>query len=191
MRRLFIGVQVDSEQQRDLQEVCRKLKISSEKKETYLRWTPPENWHVTLQFLGPVDESRIPDIEAALSRAASRCSAAEIRASGIGAFPEERRARVLYAGVARSQALLDLQSQVEAELNGLGFPGEDSDYHPHLTIARLRSAGSVSDLISPFVRKDFAKIRLHEIVLFESVQRGNFPVYIPLYRAPLGPNTAG
>ena len=185
MRRLFIGIHVDHEEQPDLKEVCRKLRIGADKREMNLRWPPLENWHVTLKFLGPVEEAILPKIQDAMERAALRGETAEVRASGIGAFPDERHARVLYAGVARSQAILDLQQAVDEELSSLGFLAENEDYRPHITIARLRSSGSVTDLISPFVRKSFGKLKLRELVLFESIQAGAFPVYKPLSKAVL------
>lgn len=184
-KRLFIGVGVNSENQSDLLEVCRKLKINASKKELEVRWSPPENWHITLKFLGDVEETQIEDLKAALDRASAKVEASKLRASGVGAFPEERHARVLWAGVARSQVLLDLQSEVEAECTPLGFPPEDRQFNPHITLARLRNAISVRDMISPFVRRTFNDVELSELILFESKQAGPFTTYLPLHRALL------
>ncbi len=187
-RHIFIGVKVDADKQLDLREVCRKLRISADKAEYNIRWAPESNWHITLKFLGEVDDSKLTEIKSALDETARVFSASEIRASGLGGFPDERHARVIYAGVAKSQALLDLQTAVESALHPLGFVGEERDYTPHITLGRLRSAGSVSDLISPFVRKNFSRIHLGELVLFETIQKGSFSVYVSLHSSALNPS---
>jgi RNA 2',3'-cyclic 3'-phosphodiesterase len=187
-KRLFVGVRVNPEEQRDLKEVCKKLRVSADKKELNVKWSPQENWHITLKFLGEVDEARLPEMLTALDEAAAAASQSTVRASGVGGFPEDHRARVIYAGVSRTQALLDLQSEVEAAYAKHGFSPENRDFSPHVTLARLRSAGSITDLISPFVRKTFDDLHLTEIILFESRLAGNFPLYVPLHRASLNPS---
>lgn len=184
-KRLFIGVGVNSEKQKDLIEVCRKLKVSSSKKELEMKWAPPENWHITVKFLGDVDITLIDELQTAMQSAAEKIQPAKLRASGIGAFPEERHARVIWAGVAKSQALLDLQTEVESECLRLGFAVDLRDFNPHITVARLRNAVSVREMISPFVRKTFSDVELNELVLFESRQNGPFTTYTPLFRVPL------
>lgn len=184
-KRLFIGVQVSSKLQADLKQVFQKLKISAQTHDYNIRWSPEENWHITLQFLGPTEDALITKINEAIDQVASTYSSFTVRASGVGGFPEERRARVIYAGVSRTQELLDLQSSIEAATAPLGFKPEDREYSPHITLGRLRSAGSITDLISPFVRKKFEDFQLTELTLFESQLRGNFTHYEPLHRSPL------
>lgn len=184
-KRLFIGVQINSDLQKDLKQVHLKLKQMAESREYNIRWSPEENWHVTLQFLGNAEEALIPKIADALDSVAENFESFKVRASGVGGFPEERRARVIYAGVSRTQDLLNLQSSVEQATQSLGFVPEDREYSPHITLGRLRSAGSISDLISPFVRKKFEDFQLTELILFESTLRGNFPHYEPIHRAQL------
>jgi 2'-5' RNA ligase len=189
LMRLFVGVRVSPDEQPDLKEVCRKLKIGSDKSEIFVKWSPQENWHVTLKFLGEVDDAMLPELKSALDEAAKTSFASEVRASGIGGFPEQRHARVIFAGVARTQALLDLQGEVENAFNKLGFTTEDRSYQPHITLGRLRSAGSVTNLISPFVRKSFDDLKLSEIVLFESKRTGPFSVFIPIHQSRLNVNS--
>lgn len=185
-KRLFIGVGVNSEHQKDLLEVAKKLKIGASKKELEARWSPPENWHITIKFLGDVESSEIESLTKAIDNAASRFQTTNLRASGVGAFPEEKHARVIWAGVAKSQVLLDLQTEVESECAPLGFKPEDRDFHPHITLARLRNAVSVREMISPFKRKTFEDVELSELILFESNRSGSFTTYVPIHRAKLG-----
>lgn len=184
-KRLFIGAQVSSELQTDLKQVYDKLKQIAEKRESNIRWSPIENWHITLQFLGNTEAALIPKITEALDEIALNYRSFKVRAAGVSGFPEERRARVIYAGVSRTQELLDLQSSIELATKQLGFVPEDREYSPHITLGRLRSAGSVSDLVSPVVRKKFEDLQLTELTLYESTLRGTFPHYEPLHRAKL------
>ena len=185
MKRLFIGVQVSPALQPDLKQVYDKLKQMAQAHEYNIRWSPEENWHITIQFLGNSEEALVPKISEALDQVANNYRSFTVRASGVGGFPEERKARVIYAGVSRTQELLDLQSSVEQATQELGFTPEDREYSPHITLGRLRSAGSISDLISPFVRKKFEDFQLTELILFESTLRGTFPHYEPLHRSRL------
>ncbi len=185
MKRLFIGVQISPTLQADLKQVYVKLKQMAQTGDYNIRWSPEENWHITLQFLGNSEDALIPKITEALDQVANNYRSFEVRASGVGGFPEERRARVIYANVARTQELLNLQSSVEQATQPYGFVPEDREYSPHITLGRLRSAGSISDLISPFVRKKFVDFQLTELVLFESTLRGTFPHYEPLHRSQL------
>lgn len=187
MKRLFIGVQISPIFQADLKQVYLKLKQKADSRDYNIRWSPEANWHITLQFLGNADDTAVSKIIEALDQVANNFRSFKVRASGIGGYPEERKARVIYAGVARTQELLNLQSSIEQATTPLGFAAEDREYSPHITLGRLRSAGSVSDLISPFVRKKFEDFHLTELVLFESTLRGTFPHYDPLHRSQLLP----
>ena len=184
-KRLFIGVQISPTLQTDLKQVYTKLKQMAQAREYNIRWSPEENWHITLQFLGNTEEALIPKISDALDEVARNYQSFTVRASGVGGFPEERHARVIYAGVSKTQDLLNLQSSIEEATQHLGFTPEDRDYSPHITLGRLRSAGSISDLISPFVRKKFEDFQLTELTLYESTLRGTFPHYEPIHRAQL------
>ncbi|MCM2280656.1 MAG: RNA 2',3'-cyclic phosphodiesterase [Bdellovibrionaceae bacterium] len=184
-KRLFLALAIDSERFPELIVAGRKLRIHADRHEMNVKWSPPSNWHITLMFLGDVEEDRLPKLGERLFAAAARASAFEIRISGMGAFPDERHARVIWAGTSRSQPILDVQTALETEFGEEGFAPEQREFHPHLTLGRLRSAGSVREMISPFVRRHFGEERIEQIVLFESIQQGHFPVYIPLLRASL------
>jgi RNA 2',3'-cyclic 3'-phosphodiesterase len=186
-KRLFIGVQINSSLQSDLKQVFVKLKQIAQTHDYNIRWSPEENWHITLQFLGNTEEALIPKLYDAIDEVARVYKSFKVRASGVSGFPEERRARVIYAGVSRTQELLNLQTSIEEATLPLGFKPEDREYSPHITLGRLRSAGSISDLISPFVRKKFSDFKLTELTLFESTLRGTFPHYEPLHRVKLQP----
>lgn len=107
-----------------------------------VRWVPPENIHLTLKFLGGIDDSRAGAIVEAVERVASRFEPFALRVQGFGAFPSLDRPRVLWIGLDCDPELTELQRAVEEAMQGLGFEPEDREFHPHLTVGRTRSKPS-------------------------------------------------
>ena len=103
------------------------------------RWIDPENYHLTLRFIGDIDERTADDIADALSRV--RRPAVPVRFSGVGAFGGAKP-HALYAGVAPAPELADLQAEHERILQRIGLPSEGRKYAPHVTLARLRGVRS-------------------------------------------------
>lgn len=134
MPRLFIAVPVDESVRHILGRVGTAAGTSG------VRWVEPDNLHLTLAFLGDVEERRLPEVEDAVFAAtASNASPLHLRAQGIGAFPTETAARVLWAGVAGDvPRLVDIRDKLVAELRGAGFEIDPQRFHPHITLARFR-----------------------------------------------------
>ncbi len=102
------------------------------------RWTDESQLHLTLRFIGEVEEPTLPDIVEALRLI--RPPGFELGLEGIGIFGKLRQARVLWAGVTASQDLDHLQGKIEAALQALGLEPEGRKFHPHVTLARLKKA---------------------------------------------------
>lgn len=182
-KRLFVGLGFSGQFARDLEPWIQKLKKTADHKEIGLKWTVPENYHVTLVFLGATAEEEIPGIHEKMKAAAERRAGFSLKIRGLGGFPSPRSARVLYLAVQRSQAILDLQSDLESLLKK---PDEvEPDYTPHLTLARLRNPKNCRDLLSPFEHLDLGRQDVNEIRLFSSTLAGPYPVYEQLLRVPL------
>jgi RNA 2',3'-cyclic 3'-phosphodiesterase len=114
-----------------------------------LRWTGRESWHLTLAFLGEVDEQVLPDLATRLERAAHRHPPQHLAIAGGGAFPSARRAQVLWAGFAAdNKALASLADSVAAAARRAGAPppGQHKQFRAHLTLARCRGPADVSQL---------------------------------------------
>lgn len=106
-----------------------------------VKWVRPENIHVSLKFLGEVDDSRTTELQTALQRAAGRGARSEARPlmlqiTGFGVFPDYHRPHVLWAGVTPEPGLELLQHSVEQAFAPLGFPTEARAFRPHVTLAR-------------------------------------------------------
>jgi len=104
-----------------------------------IRWVPLDNIHLTLKFLGDVDNVEIPQICSSIRRVTDTVSPFELHVKGAGGFPNLEKPRVLFAGVEDPTGrLVEMVARLEPELAELGFKPEPRDYRPHLTLGRIR-----------------------------------------------------
>ncbi|MDZ4779797.1 MAG: RNA 2',3'-cyclic phosphodiesterase [Planctomycetia bacterium] len=106
-----------------------------------VRWSPPENMHLTLKFLGDIEVLEIPRICQAVSQAVADLSPFGIEVQGAGAFPDAERPRTVWLGVGEgTDALTEVHERLEAALAPLGFREEGRRFRPHLTLGRVRDS---------------------------------------------------
>src|SRR5579863_2310763 len=129
MMRLFIGIPLAVEVTDALERFVRKLRSS----EDGLRWSSPESWHITLQFLGETSEATYGCIVERLGDLQS--PAVPVRLEGAGFF---ERAGVFFAGVNVSAEMRALEQRVMAATGQCGFVAEDRPFHPHVILARAK-----------------------------------------------------
>lgn len=104
-----------------------------------VRWVNPDGIHLTIKFLGDINPSQASVVAEAMGRAAAQVSPFRIGLSGLGMFPNQKKPRVLWAGVEGDMArLTELQEATENELTALGFPKDRRSFNPHLTLGRVR-----------------------------------------------------
>ncbi len=103
-----------------------------------VKWVGPDSLHLTLKFLGEVPEQRVNELSEGIDRAIVGTAPFELPISGFGAFPNPRRARVVWIGCEYVAALQRIQPNVEAEMEGAGFPCESRSFHAHFTVGRVR-----------------------------------------------------
>jgi 2'-5' RNA ligase len=128
----------------------------------------PEKLHITLKFLGNVAEDDLIRVEQALEQLHGKHEPFEVETSGFGAFPSERRARILWAGVGDGSEQLRVVAQsVDDLLEPVGFGRERRPYVPHLTLGRTRGKGAKLDganVSPPALRFTVAGVDLVESV---------------------------
>lgn len=108
-----------------------------------VRWVALDGLHLTLKFLGNIDGARLEEITQRMHRACRGVSTFRLTLSGVGAFPNERSPRVIWAGVKGDlDAVTKLQAGIDAEMSALGFPPEKRPLMPHLTLGRVRDRAS-------------------------------------------------
>lgn len=185
-KRLFVAIKPSLGQIYQLDPYLKKLKKSFDQKEIQIKWSPLENMHITLSFLGETSEEKIPDLREKVSKVASDFYEFNLKIHDLGAFDHFQKARTLFVDVQRSQSLLDLQSLIEQKLDLI----PQQQYYPHLTLGRLRNPNSIESAISPFKKIDLGKGEISSIFLMESQLHGHFPVYSDIFEAPLVKNQA-
>ncbi|HEX3670791.1 MAG TPA: RNA 2',3'-cyclic phosphodiesterase [Candidatus Cybelea sp.] len=160
-RRLFVGIELRDAARADCTAVSGALLRTG----FAAHYEAPEKLHVTLAFLGFVEASRCDAVAEALEGSASRSAPVTVTLDKLGAFPHERRPRVVYIG-AREQgaAFRALAREVRVEYANLGFVF-DNDPVAHVTIARVKERGAPLPMI------EFAPISLDvgRLALFESL----------------------
>jgi len=138
--RLFIALNLPAEERARIHAAAAPLRAAG----LPVRWVEPESIHLTLKFLGEVARARLAEIRAALAQAAAAAAPLRLDVEGIGAFPNPRRARVVWAGIRLTPGLAALQEAVETRLVPLGFAREGRPFQPHLTLGRSRPPGGVT-----------------------------------------------
>ncbi|MBJ3778711.1 RNA 2',3'-cyclic phosphodiesterase [Acuticoccus mangrovi] len=102
------------------------------------RFIDPENYHITLRFIGDVDERTADEVADALSRI--RRAPVTVRLNGLGSFGNKKKPHSVWARVEPTPALMELQAEQERILQRIGLPAEARRYTPHVTVARLRGS---------------------------------------------------
>lgn len=132
-----------------------------------VRWTRPENIHLTLKFLGDVRVEALDGIHAALGEVSAEHAPFDAVLAELGAFPSARRAKILWIGVgAGSDWLCSLAANVDDALASLGFEREKRPYVPHLTLGRVRGRPLNLDLPSGV---EGTRFRVRRVELTESM----------------------
>jgi RNA 2',3'-cyclic 3'-phosphodiesterase len=128
MLRLFVAIELPADTKRRIAALARPLPGAA--------WIKPENMHITLSFIGEVDEGLAADIDIELARISQ--PAFEIALAGIDQFESRARVRAIWVGVERAPALMALQAKVEGALKRAGASPEVRRFTPHVTLARFR-----------------------------------------------------
>ena len=172
--RLFVALEIPPAVRENLAALIDELRAAdAASSKNKARWVRAENLHVTLKFIGHVDAGKLDAIRAELAEVGSDAPV-ELRFRGLGFFPNERRPRVLWAGVEGSPSLAALAGEIDTRLSKLGIPRETRDFSPHLTLARFDPPG-ISEALRAAAQKnitrEFGGVRTGEFHLFESKTR--------------------
>jgi 2'-5' RNA ligase len=153
-----------------------------------VRWVAPGNIHLTLKFLGSVDESTIDTIGERLHAHLRLFQRFTINAKGLGVFPSPRRPRVLWVGL-NGDHLVALASRIESALQPLGFTSESRQFTPHLTIGRWReqtpTTASLGSELKKWQAHEFGNFSVENVVLMQSMLRPDGAIYRNLVTVPL------
>ncbi|MDQ3877438.1 MAG: RNA 2',3'-cyclic phosphodiesterase [Actinomycetota bacterium] len=162
--RLFVAASVP----RDLLQALDEATAALRSRFPQARWVPVENQHVTLKFVGWFPAARLDEADGAVARAVRGVSLADISLSELGAFPSQRRMRVLWIGLEDpSRTLATIARSLDDTFEPLGIPVEQRGFSPHLTLARFRTPVPAVEPLPDLTlaRSDF---RLTSVELYSS-----------------------
>jgi len=146
--RAFVAVNLDPDLRDAFVRVQERLKATR----ADVGWVRPENLHLTLKFLGAVEEVRLSQVEEAVAVGVRGYGAFRLVFGSVGAFPGTRTARVVWIGLSEgAEALAALHSRVEATLQPLGFAREERPFTAHLTLGRVRGPGRREQLAAALI----------------------------------------
>ncbi len=189
--RTFIAVHLSAEVRQWLGEA--RSMLASRILSGTVRWVNVDAIHITLEFLGEIPAGRIGDISAVMDDAAWGCRPFRLVVEGLGCFPDTARPRVIWAGVRREPALMELQKRLEDGLEKVGFPRERRAFSPHLTLGRVRDGvtgkelGDIGRAAQNAPVKSGVSMDVSGYALYKSVLRPTGPEYSILYRTAFNP----
>lgn len=181
MKRLFIGIPIESHKSVQQVEVWKK---DSRLNQNVLNWTILGNWHITLFFLGNTDESAVPVLQQLIEESFSEIQAYHTELRGVGVFPNTNNPKVLWLGMENLEPLLSAYSKLGELLQQNGFSFDQKPLKPHLTLARVKKANNPSafqSLLAEFQDTVFDRIEVNKVALFESITTPAGPVYKQLF----------
>ncbi len=155
------------------------------------KWVRLANLHITLKFVGEVDEDRVPDLIAAVQRAAAERAAFSFDFTGLGAFPRPRKPRVLWVGTDEAAAVpfRKLAGAVDREVAKARLASrEKRPFTAHLTLARSRSPKgepALGEILETPTGLDGLTVPVEEVVVMQSILGPTGPSYVPLARPRL------
>jgi 2'-5' RNA ligase len=187
--RSFIAIEMPPDVKRELGKIQTFLELAAD---CPAKWVAPESIHLTLSFLGEINQVQIGAVKGVMDNIASASPAFRLSLDHVGAFPNIGQPQTVCVGIQGDMEILSrLHKNLEESLRVTGYKPEDRAFKPHLTLARVRDEASVQarqSLGEALTRTPGARpgiINVTEISLFKSELTRSRPVYTSLYRAKL------
>jgi len=182
--RSFIAIELDAHVRDTLTDVQTTLRRSG----AHVKWVKAENIHLTLKFLGDVDEKKISLIKDTLRPPLEKISPFEIQISTPGAFPNMNRPRAIWVGISQgNEVIKTIVQDMEDSLGRVGFKKETRPFASHITIGRVRSFKNIHQLAKAISETTLTPLQqsINHITLFKSTLTSSGPIYEALHTWPL------
>ena len=187
--RLFVAVELSDEARRAVASEQERLRTLLGASASGLRWVQPEHLHLTMVFLGEIDERRVPPVVEAVERPAA-AAPFTMSLGGIGVFPARGAPRAVWIAVGEGKdPLIRVQQEIAGRLAAAGVVLDDRPFNPHLTLARWKDGGKGADRrrLTEGSGGTVARTEVTSVTLFQSRLSSTGPTYTPLARTPLNP----
>jgi len=184
--RSFIAVEVDSKVKKNINETIKHFK----KNNSGVKWIKPEAIHLTLKFLGNIDMQKSQQTTKIMDALCSNHNPFFLSFIGLVTFPQKSRIpKVIWAGVKENDLIQKLDKSLENELEKIGFSREKRDFHPHLTLGRIKKNAVIHNLLPELKKHEsevFGESKVERIILFKSTLTPSGAVYDILHESQLG-----
>ena len=186
--RTFIGVAIAEPVREQLVSLQETLRAAAKQ----VKWVEPQNLHLTLKFLGEVDETELYAVCKSTQQAVAESAPFSMHVAGVGAFPNARRPRVIWSGIRDgADELTFLHDLLEEEFRAQGYPREDRAFTPHLTLGRMRQPKPTPELAAAFDKLTIwegGTTFVRELLVMSSQLSPQGPTYTVMGRARLAGN---
>ena len=191
--RLFVAAEIGERLVSRAVELIRELekRTADAAPRAQLTWLAANRLHITIRFIGEVDDVRAAAIVAALQPPLG-VPPFDLTLAGMGAFPKSGPPRVVWTGIEHGRDdLIAVERELTSRLTTLAIPPEGRPYSPHLTLARVREAAGLrsASLLEGLEDRSLGTTRIDAITLFQSRLSPKGPTYVPLLRTALGKRT--
>jgi 2'-5' RNA ligase len=187
--RLFTAIELNEDARRAIAAEQKRIAgVLGRDPESSLKWIRPERMHLTLVFLGEIEEAHAPAVIDAMGEAIDEAEPFPIVFAGLGLFPARGTPRVLWLGVSTGATeAIELRRRVAERLLPTGVTIEERAFHPHLTLARWRETRhAVRARVAAADRgAEVARVDVGAVTLYQSRLSSSGPTYTMLARAPL------
>lgn len=176
--RLFIAIELPEQHKSLLSEARREIKG--------VKWTPPDQLHLTLRFLGNVESSHVSTLVDRLQQI--RSLSFTLHLEGISAFPSHRRPRIIHIATRDSKPLLTLHREVDEMVIAAGVLPDPKPFSPHVTIARVKEErrGELAAYFDQYRNLALPPMPVEEVRLYKSILQRTGALHECLYAFPLG-----
>ncbi len=164
---------IDAHEMNLIKEDLVKLKVGLNNKKIEHKFIPLEQLHIPLLMIGEKKENEVEDLASKIESVASSFTTFDLKLQGVWAYPEQVEARLLYIGVQNSIELRSFQQ----EFSEVIFNNSRPDFKPNLPLVRLKNHRNVKDSLSPYKTKDFGKLNVCRVMLYQITSGGAFMTY--------------
>jgi len=183
--RTFIALELSPEIKNELTRLVQRLAPLTRN----VRWVRSEGMHLTLKFLGEISETQAGRVAVVLGACCQGKPPIDLSVMGTGWFPAGSKSpRVLWVGLEAGPELASLQSGIESALAKEGFPPEGRDFHPHLTLGRVKSPHGLQPVLNELEKSkglEFGRMTIFQVIFFQSRLKPDGAEYSVLGRFPL------
>lgn len=177
--RTFVAIKLPDE----IKELLKSVQTTLDRGFRGVSWTRPESIHLTLKFLGEIDDRKVGEATAALEGAAKGIGPFSLELEGVGSFPNARNPRVVWAGIKTSPELIVLQQAIEKNLQAIGFEAEERPFTPHLTLCRIKTPDdgrALGRLIAETKPQASMAFEVSSFAFMKSVLKPTGAIYTPI-----------